>query len=115
MEITLTKSKTFKLEPFGKFAIKWRTRQKNNPNVIPFEELHIDHNSGMPMSKEQEKEIVQLMKKNKTDILTDGSYFGFFTRLNDDLVEVRHRKLVLYREDETFKSAVDSGHSFGKK
>jgi len=40
----------------------------------------------MPMSDEQEKLVVGLMKKHKTDILTDGSYF-----------------------------AVDNGHSFGKK
>jgi hypothetical protein len=115
MELTLTKTQTYKLEPYGKFAIKLRTRQGNKPNVIPYEELRVEHETSMPMSKEQEKLVVGLMKKHKTDILTDGSYFGFYTRIGDGLTQVRHKKLILYREDEAFKIAVDNGHSFGKK
>jgi hypothetical protein len=115
MELTLTKTRNYKLEPFGKFAIKLRTRQADKPNVIPYEELRVEHETSMPMSVEQEKQVVALMKKHKTDILTDGSYFGFYTRINEGLAQVRHKKFIMYREDDAFKQAVDNGHSFGKK
>jgi len=113
MKMTLTKKKVFKLEPYGKFVIKWKTRQGKLPNIIPFEELRIKHETSMPMTKAQEKKIVDLMKKAKTDILTDGSYLGFYTRVNEGLVEIYHKKLVQYREDDGFKNAVDAGHSWG--
>ena len=117
MELTLRKTivKNYKLQPYGKFVIKWKTRKAYLPNVIPFYELEIHHNTTMPMSEEQEKEIVKLMKKNQTDILTDGSYFGFYTRLNDGLVLVSHPKLIKYTEDNTFKELVDKGYSFGNR
>jgi hypothetical protein len=113
MEITLTKTRNYKLEPYGKFVIKFKTRQQHIPNIIPVDELHIKHETGMPMSAEQEKQIVQLMKKSKTDILTDG-YGTYYTRVGSDLTEVWHKKLSMYRDDTAFKQAVDLGQSFGK-
>lgn len=109
MEITLTKSKEYKLQPFGKFNIKWvKHPERCAPRTIPFIELEIDYDTSYPMSDEQEQEIVKYMKTNKTDILTDGSYFGFYTRLNEGLVMVRHPKLVQYREDEGFRAVIDN-------
>jgi len=108
MELTLTKSKDYKLEPYGKFNIKWvKHPEKCAINTIPFIELEIYHDSSYPMTAEQEQEIVNFMKANKTDILTDGSYLGFYTRLNEGLVMVRHPKLLKYREDEVFRSMID--------
>jgi hypothetical protein len=115
MDLTLTKTKHYELEPYGKFAIKFKTRQPNNPNIIPFDELDIMHDTTYPLTKEQEKAVVKLMKDNQTDILTDGSYFGFYTRTTNGLTMIRHKKLMMYREDEAFKIAVDDGYSFGKK
>ena len=109
MEITLTKSKEYKLQPFGKFNIKWvKHPERCAPRTIPFIELEIDYDTSFPMSDEQEKRIVKYMKTNKTDILTDGSYFGFYTRLNEGLVMVRHPKLMMYREDEGFRAVIDN-------
>ncbi len=108
----LTVSKSFKLEPYGKFSIKWRTRQGHIPNIIPMDELSYDSRTGMTMTPDQLKEVVKLMKKNKTDILTDGT--DYYTRLNDDLIKVSHKKLNMYASDPAFKNAVDLGQSFGR-
>jgi len=107
MELTLVKTKTYKLEPYGKFNIRWKARQRNIPNIIPMDELEIYQDTTYPMSKEQEEQVIKLMKKHKTDILTDGSYFGFYTRIAGGLTMVRHKKLIQYREDPAFKNAVD--------
>jgi hypothetical protein len=114
MEITLTKKRTYKLEPFGKFVIKSKTRQGHLPNIIPLDELHITHDTTMPMTPEQNKEIVKLMKKHKTDILVDNNgYLSFYTRCAGGFTQVWHKKLSLYREDENFRMLVDNGHSWG--
>lgn len=114
MELTLTKTKTFKLEPFGKFFITMARHPKSAPHIIPHTELDIDWESAMPFSIEQEKEIIKLMKKHKTDIFADGSYFGFYTRVSGDenasLALVRHPKFRQYHEDEGFKALVDSAY-----
>jgi len=114
MEITLTKKQSYKLEPFGKFVIKSKTRQGHLPNIIPLDELRIEHRESMPMDGEQEKQVVKLMKKFKTDILVDNNgYLSFYTRVGHDLTQVWHKKLSMYREDEGFRSMVDNGHSWG--
>ena len=77
------------------------------------DELDVFNDTTYPMSKEQEEMVIKLMKKHKTDILTDGSYFGFYTRIAGGLTMVRHKKLMQYKEDPAFKNAVDLGHSFG--
>jgi|JFJP01.1.fsa_nt_gi hypothetical protein len=112
MELTLVKTRTFKLEPYGKFRISMARKAKGYlPNIIPLHELDIDHDTSMPFTEQQEKDIIKLMKANKTDILTDGSYFGFYTRAGGgefaSLCHIRHPKLIKYREDESFKELVD--------
>jgi len=112
MELTLVKTKTFKLEPFGKFNISMARNPKKAPHIIDFRELSIDHDTSMPFTKEQEKEIIKLMKANKTDIFTDGSYFGFYTRVSGgefaSLARVDHPYFVKYREEEGFREMVDN-------
>ena len=112
MELTLTKTQTFKLEPYGKFFISMARRPKTHlPNVIDFRELSIDFESSMPFTEEQEKEVVKMFKKYKTDILTDGSYNGFYTRAGAgefaSLCRVSHPKLSMYKEDNAFRQLVD--------
>jgi hypothetical protein len=105
MELTLTKTKKYSLKPYGKFRIKFNKPKVVKPNHILLMELTIKHETGMPMSPEQEKEVVKLMKKNKTDILTDG--MNFYTRVGDDLTEIYHVRLYNYKTDETYRSIVD--------
>lgn len=113
MELELIKKVKYNLEPYGKFTIKWNTKQGWKPNIIPYGELRYNYDSGMPLSEEQDKEVIKLMKKYKTDILTDGE--KYYTRIGIGLGEVHHKKLSMYKTDEAFRNAVDEGHSFGKK
>lgn len=102
----LVKTEKFKeLKPYGRFTIKWKTRQGHLPNIIPFVELQFDSRNTMPTTNEQEKQLIKFMKKNKTDILTDG--YRFYTRCGAGFGEVYHKKLGLYRDDPTFKELVD--------
>lgn len=109
MKLTLTKTETFKLKPYGKFLISMARKPK--PHVISLHELKINHETSMPFTEQQEKDIIKLMKKHKTDILTDDSYFGFYTRAGGgqfaSLCRVSHPKLIEYREDEAFRTLVD--------
>ena len=110
MELTLTKTIEYKLEPYGKFCFKWKGSEVKKPHHIWIAELTIKHDTGMPMSKEQDKAVVKFMKLNKTDVLTDGD--NFYTRSNDDLVEIWHEKLAKYKTDPAYKSVVDEVESF---
>jgi len=103
----LVKTERFhNLKPYGKFTIKWKTRQGHLPRIIPFDELNFDSRNITPTTDEQDKLIIKFMKKNKTDILTDG--YRFYTRIGAGFGEVYHKKLGLYKNDESFKSMVDS-------
>lgn len=106
MLLTLTKVRNYNLLPFGKFILKWNTPKVVKPNQIPFNELQIYHNTAMPMDEKTDKEIVKLMKKSKTDILTDG--IKYYTRVGSGLTEVNHEKLYQYKNSSSFKEAVDS-------
>lgn len=111
MELTLIKTQTFKLEPYGKFSISMARNPRRLPHIIPLSELSIDHDTSMPFTEQQEKDIIKLMKKHKTDILTDGGYLGFYTRAGGgkfaSLCHVAHSKLVAYRENEAFRQEID--------
>lgn len=106
MEITLTKTRNYNLLPFGKFILKWNTPKVVKPNQIPLNELQIYHDTAMPMDEKTDKEIVKLMKKSKTDILTDGS--KYYTRVNNGLTQVYHPKFYQYKNSTSFKEAVDN-------
>ena len=112
LNLTLIKKETFELEPFGKFTIRWKTRRQWKANVIPFSELNIEHSTAMPLSEEQEKDLVKLMKKNKTDIVATNNGQVWYTRLNDGLVRVYHKKFLQFNLDEEFRQVVMNGKSF---
>ena len=111
LTLTLTKTQTFRLKPYGKFLISMARNPKDLPHIIPSYGLFIDHNTSMPLTKEQEKEVLKLMRKHKTDILTDDSS-NFYTRTDGreyaDLCIVKHPKLIHYRECEVCKTMVDN-------
>ncbi|MHA1754681.1 MAG: hypothetical protein ACTSYR_04105 [Candidatus Odinarchaeia archaeon] len=107
MKLTLIKTQHYDLKSYGFFTIKFRTRQGHLPNIIPFDELHVNHNTAMPLTDEQDKAVIKEMKKYKTDIFVDD-YGTFFTRAGSGFTEVSHKKLAMYGYDEPFKHAVDS-------
>lgn len=103
----LVKKESFnELKPYGKFIIKWKTRQKHLPHILPFVELQFDYEKTMPTDDEQDKQIIKFMKKHKTDILTDG--YRYYTRIGNGFGQVYHQKLSLYSENEGFKELVDN-------
>lgn len=106
MEITLTKTRNYNLLPFGKFMLKWNSPKQVKPNQISLLELQIKHETAMPMDEKTEIAIVDLMKKNKTDILTDGD--KFYTRVSIGLVEVYHSSFSDYKYNSAFKELVDN-------
>ena len=110
LTMTLVKTREYKLQPYGKFALKFKTKKNYLPNIIPLFELDILHETSYPLTSEQEKVVIKLMKKTKTDVLTDGE--KYYTRTNGGITEISHTKLHKYKYDESFKELVDDGHSF---
>jgi hypothetical protein len=110
IKFELKKVETYDLKPYGKFIIKWKTRQGHLPNIIPFDELNFDSEQTMPVSPEQDKVIIKYMKKNKTDVLTDG--YRFYTRIGRGFGLIYHKKLSMYGNDMAFKNLVDNGDTF---
>jgi hypothetical protein len=98
LEMTLIKTRKYSLVPFGRFTIVWRCSKERakKPNVLPFDEVRFNSESGMPYTPEQEKAFEKFMIKNHTDVLTDGR--DFYTRMGDNWLEIRHAKLDSYKE-----------------
>jgi hypothetical protein len=112
LEMTLVKKQYYpELKPYGKFIIKWVTKQGHLPNIIPFNELQFDSRQGMPIDEQTDKVIIKFMKKYKTDVLTDG-HGTFYTRCGSGFCEIQHKKLLMYRNNEEFRNIVDGGDSF---
>lgn len=95
LEMTLVKTQSYKLKPFGKFTIKQKTNQGHLPNIVPYNELHIKYDTSMPIPDDQDKVIIKFMIKHKTDILTDGR--DFYTRAGTGFMEVWHKKISEYK------------------
>jgi len=108
MTFDLTKTEHFhELKPYGKFTIKWNTRQGHKPRIIPFRELKFNDGDTMPVDKVLDKQIIKFMKKYKTDVFTDSRGY-FYTRIGFGLGKIWHNKLYMYSDDEAFKKLVDS-------
>ena len=112
MELTLTKTKEYKLEPYGRFVFKWKKPRTGSlkPHQILVDEPQMNHDSAMPMSEEQRKAFVKEMKKFKTDVFTDGK--KFYTLTNSGMTEVWHKKLSEYKTDEAYRAVVDATKRF---
>ena len=111
MKLTLTRKtkRTFyDLRPFGYFKLKF-VKYATSVRTIPVNELTVDHANAFPLTAKQEEKILAMMKKYKTDVLTDGGYFSFYTRTNSGLTPVSHSKFQQYREDDAFKELVNEG------
>lgn len=108
MELTLVKTKTYQLEPYGYFNLKWKIRGQAKPNQILIDDLDMFHGESMPLSVEQDKEVVKMMKKHKTEILWDGNY-NYYTRTGSGFTRVWHKKFKEYNENiGGFRDAIDS-------
>lgn len=112
MELTLTKTQDYKLEPYGHFVFKWNKPRTGSlkPHHLLVGEVRMFHDSAMPMSKKQGEAFVKEMMKFKTDVFTDGEKFYTFT--NSGMTEVWHKKLSDYKTDETYRAVVDAVENF---
>jgi hypothetical protein len=111
MELTLIKTQTYKLEPYGHFVFKWnRPKGILKPHQILVSELRMYHDSAMPLTEDQENAFVKEMKKYKTDVFTDGE--KFYTRTNSGMTEVYHVRLYNYKIDKMYRSLVDATERF---
>lgn len=111
MELTLTKTRNYTLEPYGHFVFKWNEpRGGCKPHQIVIGEVRMNHDSAMPLTKEQENAFVKEMKKFKTDVFTDGE--KFYTRTSSGMTEIYHVKLYNYKTDEVYRSIVDEVENF---
>lgn len=105
LEMTLVKTETYKLKPFGRFRIKTNATKNDEKkvNVLDYDTLSFNCETGMSYTTEQEKVFVKYMIKHKTDILVD-SRGDWYTRIGESWVKVRHKKLYAYN---TFLSQRD--------
>lgn len=110
MKVTLTKKEKFFLEPYGKFSAVWNKPKVDTPNKLYIGSISMNHDSAMPVTATQEKMIIDLMKKHRTDVLIHNN--KFYTITGSGLTEINHEKLRKYKYDPAFKEAVDNGHSF---
>lgn len=93
IKLELVKTEKYDLLPYGNYTIKWKTRQNHLPNIISVDELHIYHDTTMPLTDAQDKEVIKFMKKHKTDILVDNRG-DFYTRAGSGFTKVMHKKLI---------------------
>ena len=100
LELKLTKTRKYSLEPFGRFVIKHNPSEalSKKPHVIPFGRLRFNSEEGFPYTGADEITFVKFMKKHKTDILTDEYRRYFYTRIGDNWVEVSSPKISQYVE-----------------
>ncbi len=89
INITLSKPFTFKGVPNK--GISWKKRK--DKIWIGSIVIHNNINDVWPLTEDQKKELIKLMKNEKTDVLTDGKYF--YTTVNSGLVRIEHPELKI--------------------
>lgn len=114
LKMTVMKKVEFRsLKPFGKFKLSTAKHPKKLPNIIPYDEVSVSWKEAVTLTPEQDKEVMRMMKKAKTDILCENDgYLSFYTRTPQGFCHVSHPKLVQYREDDGFRAMVNGGDSF---
>jgi len=95
LNVTLVRKSEFTFKPFGKFIMKWIFKKNDTLGTLPVHEISYNSDLGFNYTDEQEKEIVALMKKNKTDVLINYDN-KFFSRMGDYIVEINHPKITRY-------------------
>ena len=85
LSFTATKSKKYLLIPIGKINFSFKRRK----NTLYIGDVKFFHDENMTMDEPTFKEVMKSMKKNKTDILTNGT--EFFTRTGErEITRISH-------------------------
>ena len=97
LSFTATKSKKYLLIPIGKINFSFKRRK----NTLYIGDVKFFPDEDMTMDEPTFKEVMKSMKKNKTDILTNGT--EFFTRTGErEITRISHPYLysLLDMDDE---------------
>jgi hypothetical protein len=102
LSFTATKSKNYLLIPIGNINFSFKRRK----NRLYVGDVTFFHNENMTMDEPTFKEVMKSMKKNKTDILTNGT--EFFTRTGErEITRISHPFFyTLLDMDEEIKSKI---------
>lgn len=93
----ITGTKTLNLIPIGNVKFSF-TREKNK---VYIGELNIMCETDINITVEQEKELLKLMKQEKSDLLTDGT--SFFTTRGPRITQISHQSFNQWLEIEKEK------------
>jgi len=115
LEITLTKTRTYDLKPFGKFKVVWNAPKKDKENVLPVGELHYNGRESFPLvghnNDAEDKKIVKYMVFHKTDVLTDGE--NFYTRTGSGFTKITHHKISSYMKFVESRKHIIDEYTYG--
>jgi len=120
LELTLIKTVNYKLKPFGRFLFDWNNgKRAKRINVMYIGEIDTLHDTTMPLTDEQDKMVVKLMLKHKTDVYIDDRFGNrYYTRISGGWTEIGHKKLFNYKayllnnkledSDDTWKNYIEN-------
>ena len=81
-----SKPKTFDLITIGNVSFSFSFSKRKGKLWVG--EMNIIHNTKVDIDKETEKALHKEMKRDKTDLLTDGT--AFFTTTGESITEISH-------------------------
>lgn len=98
LKITLTETKDFELIPFGRFKFRWKAGKNAHSGIIDPNGISYNYDEGMPMPStgEADKAVIALMKKSKSEVLTNPMRTIFYTRLGKGLSMIKHQNIKSY-------------------
>ena len=96
LKITLTQSKDFELVPFGRFNMKWKVGKKAHRGIISVNDVRFNYDEGMPCEGEADQAVIALMKKSKSEVLTNVQRTIFYTRVGIGLTPITHKNISDY-------------------
>ena len=102
LSFTATKTRKYNLIPIGNIQFSFKRRK----NRLYVGDVTIYHDENMTMDEPTFKEVMKSMKKNKTDILTNGT--EFFTRTGErEITRISHPFFyTLLEMDDEIKSKI---------
>jgi hypothetical protein len=96
LKITLTKSRDFELIPFGRFNMKWKVGKKAHRGIVGINEVRFNYDEGMPCKGEADQAVCAMMKKSKSEVLTNVQRTIFYTRVGKGLTPITHKNIKDY-------------------
>jgi hypothetical protein len=92
--VKFTATKTFNLIPIGNLNFTFNSNVKDgrNPKFMWVSDVTIMHETKVKISDEDEAALFKLMRKQKSDLLTDGRYF--YTTTGKSITQIAHPQFI---------------------